>query len=253
MNPDDPPADRPALSARRAAGSGALAAAVSVLVFTAVHHWLISDIWYSLLPMTVAGLICGAAVAWSYARLFGRRLSLASWVGYNMLWVGLLVGIGLVSVLVFEPVVSAAEILATGEAPPPELLRSAAPLTLAFIVLAAAGVGLAWGRSLLDHLSVLLTSTALLVLLGINLSILGLVSFTSGTLPLLAMNYGLVVLLNAVFALLFATLHWRALSRTRVRSAGAGHGGPSTVSPRGRVTIRPASASATGAGDRTRA
>jgi hypothetical protein len=199
------------LSAARAVLSGALAGAVSVVVFTAVHDWLISDIWSTLLPMMAAGALCGVTVAWSYARLFGQRLSMASWVGYNALYVGLLALLGLVSVLVFEPIVTAAELLEIGGAPPPELFRSATPLTVAFVLLSAAGIGRLWGRSALDHLSVLLACTTVVVLLGLNLSILGLVRFTSGSLPLLGMTYGLVVVLNAVFAAVFAALERRAL------------------------------------------
>lgn len=35
--------------------SGAVAGALSVFVFTIIHDILISDIWFSLLPMAVAG------------------------------------------------------------------------------------------------------------------------------------------------------------------------------------------------------
>jgi hypothetical protein len=197
---------RPALSTGRAVLSGVVAGAVSVVVFTAVHDWLISDIWNTLLPMIVAGVLCGATVAWSYARLFGRRPATASWLGYNGLYVGLLVLLGLVSVIVYEPVVSAAELLEIGGAPPPELFRAATPLTVAFVLLSTAGIGLLWGRSLLDHVSVLLACTVVVVLLGLNVSILGLVRFTSGSLPLLGLTYALVVVLNAVFAAAFLGL-----------------------------------------------
>jgi hypothetical protein len=205
---------RPTLSTARAVLSGALAGAVSVVVFTAVHEWLISDIWNTLLPMMVAGALCGVTVAWSYARLFGRRLSTASWAGYNALYVGLLVLLGLVSVLVFEPIVSAAELLEIGGAPPPELFRSAMPLTIVFILLSTVGIGRRWGRSVLDYLSVLLACATVVVLLGINLSILGLVQFTSGSLPLLGMTYGLVVVLNAVFAAAFLGLERKSFFLT---------------------------------------
>jgi hypothetical protein len=207
------------LSASRAVLSGAVAGATSVVVFTAVHQWLISDIWNTLLPMMAAGALCGVTMAWSYARLFGQRLSLASWVGYNALYVGLLVLLGLVSVIVFEPIVTAAEILEIGGAPPPELFRSATPLTVVFVLLSAAGIGRLWGRSVLDYVAVLLACTTVVVLLGINLSILGLVRFTSGSLPLLGMTYVLVVLLNAVFAAVFAALERRALSGVPVARA----------------------------------
>jgi hypothetical protein len=213
VSPAEEGAARRTLPAGRAVLSGALAGAASVVVFTAVHQWLISDIWNTLLPMAVAGAACGMTVAWSYARLFGRRLSLATWVGYNALYVGLLVLLGLVSVIVFEPIVTAAELLEIGGAPPPELFRGAMPLTVIFVLVSALGIGRLWGSSLLDYLSVLLACTTVVVLLGINLSILGLVRFTSGSLPLLAMTYGLVFVLNAVFAAAFLGLERRAFFR----------------------------------------
>jgi hypothetical protein len=211
MRPAEAGVQRPALPAGRAVLSGAVAGAASVVVFTAVHEWLISDIWNTLIAMMGAGVLCGVTVAWSYARMFGRRLSMASWAGYNALYVGLLVLLGLVSVLVFEPIVSAAELLEIGGAPPPELFRSAMPLTVLFILFSAAGIGRFWGRSVLDYVSVLLACATVVVLLGINLSILGLVRFTSGSLPLLGMTYALVVVLNVVFAAVFAALERRAL------------------------------------------
>jgi hypothetical protein len=221
------------LPTARAALSGGLAGAASVVVFTAVHYWLISDIWNTLLPMTAAGALCGVAVAWSYVRLFGTHPSLMSWAGYNALYVALLVLLGLVSVLVFEPIVSAAELLEIGGAPPPELFRSAMPLTVGFVVLAALGIGRAWGRSVLDYVAVLLACTTVVVLLGINLSILGLVRFTSGSLPLLGMTYALVVVLNAVFAAVFAMLERSWL----VRAAAPSRAEPSRVLRRwGRLT-----------------
>jgi hypothetical protein len=107
---------------------------------------------------------------------------------------------------VWEPVATAAAFLGVAAAPPPELIRGAMPLTVVFVLLSALGIGRLWGRSLLDYLSVLLACATVVVLLGINLSILGLVRFTSGSLPLLGMTYGLVVVLNAVFAAAFLGL-----------------------------------------------
>jgi Mg2+/citrate symporter len=53
--------------------SGVIAGAASTLVFTAIHHLFISNIWFSLLPMLIAGALCGLCLAWSYGRLFRPR------------------------------------------------------------------------------------------------------------------------------------------------------------------------------------
>jgi hypothetical protein len=78
-----------------------------------------------------------------------------------------------------------------------------------------------WGRSVFDYVSGLLACTTVVALLGINLSILGLVRFTSGSLPLLGMTYGLVVVLNVVFAAVFLALERRAIFGTVDVSAAA--------------------------------
>jgi hypothetical protein len=129
--------------------------------------------------------------------------------------------LGLESVLVFVPTVSAAELLEIGGSPSTELFRSAMPLTVLFILLSAAGISRLWGRSVLDYVSGLLACTTVVVLLGFNLSILGLVRFTSGSVPLLGMTYGLVVVLNVVFAAVFLALERRAIFGTVDVSAAA--------------------------------
>jgi hypothetical protein len=79
---------RPDLSTQRALLSGGLAGAAPVVEFTAVHHLLISDIWYALGPMVIAGAVCGVGVTWSYRRLF-RMPSAAGWLMYNLAFVPL--------------------------------------------------------------------------------------------------------------------------------------------------------------------
>ena len=61
---------------------GAVAGGLTVLGFTVLHDHIISDIWFSLMPMLVAGVICGICLAWSYRTAAGGR-SAARWYGYN--------------------------------------------------------------------------------------------------------------------------------------------------------------------------
>jgi uncharacterized protein (DUF58 family) len=107
--------------------SGAAAGAVSAFAFTALHHLLISNIWFSLMPMLAAGALSGLCLAWSWGLLFATP-TVAGWWLYNAVWVALLVLLGAASFVVYEPVTTVAAVMATGGAPPPELLRQAMPL-----------------------------------------------------------------------------------------------------------------------------
>jgi hypothetical protein len=75
-----------------AAFSGTLAGVISSLVFTVIHDIFISDIWFMLIPMLVAGALCGALLSCSYG-MFVAEPSLRSWLGYNLVFV-VLFGLG---------------------------------------------------------------------------------------------------------------------------------------------------------------
>lgn len=184
--------------------SGAAAGAVSALLFTALHHLVISDIWATLPLMIAAGALCGVCVAWSFNRLFPR----AAWIGYNLCYVGLLVLLGVASIVVFEPVTTVAALLAADE-PPRELMRMATPLTVAFILASTALLWWLWGRNLVDAVAILATCSVLLVLVGSNVSVLGLVHLPVGTAHLVAKFFGLVLALNAGYVGTFLALEWQ--------------------------------------------
>lgn len=188
--------------------SGAAAGAFSAAVFMIVHDILISDIWFSLIPMLVSGALCGAAISWTYAMLFPRP-SLPAWLVYNLAYVAVLVAMGLVSLLIHEPVATAAALIAAGGAPT-ELIRQATPLSLISIVLAAALLHGLWGRGIRQFLAVLLSCTLVIVLLGMNVSVLGLVEFDLQGWVLVLYTYALTLLLNVVYLGTFAGLEWRS-------------------------------------------
>jgi hypothetical protein len=192
--------------------SGAAAGAVSAFLFTALHHLVISDIWATLPLMMAAGALCGVCVAWSFSRLFPAPTQ-ASWIGYNLFYVALLVLLGVASIVVFEPVTTAAALLAADE-PPRELMRMATPLTVAFILASTALIWWLWGRNLVDVAAILLTCAVLLVLVGTNVAILGLVHIPMGTVPLVAKFFGLVLALDAGYVGAFL-----ALERQQFRQA----------------------------------
>lgn len=184
--------------------TGAASGAFSALVFMVVHDLLISDIWFSLIPMLVSGALCGAAIAWTYAMLFPRP-ALLGWLGYNSLYVAALVVMGLVSLLIYEPVATVAALIAAGGAPT-ELIRRATPLSAVSIVLTATLLHWLWGRGLGQFLALLLSSTLVIVLLGLNVSVLGLVEFDSQGWVLVLYTYALTVLLNLVYVGTFTGL-----------------------------------------------
>lgn len=183
---------------------GAFSGIVSTLIFTIVHDIFISNIWFMLLPMLVAGALCGALLSWSY-RLLVVTPSWRSWLIYNLIYVVLFGLLGVVSVLFFEPVTTMAAVV-TLNGPPTALIDQAMPMTIVFTLGMAALITLLYGRSITKFLAVLLTCTVLVALLGLNVSAIGLVDIPSGSLVVIAELFGLIVVLNAVYVVVYMVL-----------------------------------------------
>ena len=198
----------------RFALSGALAGAASAFVFTIVHDIFISDIWFMLTPMLVAGALCGALVSWSYGLLVAAT-SLRSWLGYNLIYVTLFVLLGAASVLLFEPVTTMAAVVTTN-GPPTDLIDQAMPMTAVFTLGMAVLITLLYGRSWVKFVAVLLTCIVLVALLGLNVSAIGLVSIPAGSLYLIAEMFALIVALNVVYLAVFVALERRRLFGNQV-------------------------------------
>lgn len=194
--------------------SGALAGAASAFVFTYVHGVFISDIWFSLPLMLAAGGICGACVSWTYL-LTARRLSIASWLRFNSVFVVMFVLLGVASLVLLEPITTVAEVLAAGK-PPAVLFQKATPLTVAFTAGAILLLSLVYGRRWIDYLALALTCTILVALLGVNVALLGLVYIPSGAYYLVAELFLLILVLNAIFAAGFLALERKLMTSTRV-------------------------------------
>jgi uncharacterized membrane protein YuzA (DUF378 family) len=200
--------------------SGAAAGAVSAFAFTALHHLLISNIWFSLVPMMAAGALSGLCLAWSWGLLFAAA-TVAGWWLYNAVWVALLVLLGAASFVVYKPVTTMAAVMATGGAPPPELLRQAMPLTIGYTLGATALLSLIWGRRPAQVASILATAAVLVSLLGINVSALGLVELDGSVIPLLAMMVALIMALIFGFAAVFQLLERRRFAGDPTAEAAA--------------------------------
>jgi hypothetical protein len=184
--------------------TGAFSGMISTLIFTTVHYIFISDIWFMLLPMLVAGALCGSLVSWSY-RLLVAIPSQRGWLVYNLIYVALFGLLGVASVLFFEPVTTmAAVVMLNG--PPTELIDQAMPITIVFTLGMAALITLLYGRSISKFFAVLLTCTVLVALLGLNVSAIGLVDIPSGSVIVITELFGLIVVLNAFYIIVYKVL-----------------------------------------------
>ena len=183
--------------------TGAIAGFLTVLSFTVLHQILISNIWFSFVAMALAGALCGATLAWTYDLLF-ETASPRSWWGFILLHTGLLL-LGVASVLAFEPAVPMAALIAANE-PPTELIGRAIPLTGAFIVVAALVPTFLWGRSLRKLASNLVTSAVLIVLLGLNVSVLGLVDMSVESRFVVVEFLALLVVIMLIYGTIFVLL-----------------------------------------------
>jgi hypothetical protein len=195
-------------------GSGAVAGAVAALVFTAVHQLLINPIWFALPAMLVAGAICGTCLAWSYT-LVVPTSTVRSWLGYNSLYLVMIVALGLTSLIAFEPVTTIAALLQTNE-PPRALIGSALPVSGLFTLATAALLSAAYRPGWRGAGGLLVTTGVLVLVLGLNISILGLVGVPRGALGVLVEVLALLMTLSGVYVGVVVVLN-----RARFGSAGS--------------------------------
>lgn len=177
--------------------SGAVAGAVAALAFTFAHAFLIADIWFMLVPMLVAGAICGFCMSWSYSLLVDT-VTTAGWLRYNALFLLLLFLLGPLSLLIFDPVITMPALLASDSGLPAELRQAVLPLAIIYALAMTAIVTWLYGRRWRHAGVVLLTSTVLMLLLGLNIAAMGLVFLTSSWVPALLKFLSLILVLNGV-------------------------------------------------------
>ena len=196
----------------RAVGKGATAGSLATLGFLILHAIIISDIWFSAPMMIVAGAACGACLSWSHRSVFASGTT-STWVIWNTAQTGLLLLLGLVSLLVFSPQWSMAELM-VAEPPLGELFGQALPLMAAFTVIGSIALWAAFSRRASALPSVVATVALLVVLLGHNAAIIGLVDIPAGGYDLVAEMLGLIVILGVSF-----TSIGLLLPRSQLRSA----------------------------------
>lgn len=184
--------------------SGALAGGISAFTFTFVHDIFISDIWFSTIPMVIAGILCGLCLAWSYSLLFsipGYRSLLV----YKGLYLGMFVLLGIVSILLFEPITTVAAVIAAN-GPPNELFGKAMPMTLIYLFTMAGLLSFLYGRKWKHYGVILLTCAVLILLLGLNVSVIGLVFVPLGSFHLILELFALIFVLDFVYIIAYILL-----------------------------------------------
>jgi hypothetical protein len=189
----------------RATIMGAAAGTIAALAFTMVHGMMISGIWFMLLPMVIAGALCGLLLGASYVLLVDSP-SVGGWLRYNALYLLLLFMLGPISLLLFEPMMTIPELLASPNGMPAELLREITPLATIYTVIMALIITYINGRRWSGFLVALAATAVLMFLLGLNIAPLGLVYLSGGWLRMLLELLALILTLNFVYVLAFVLL-----------------------------------------------
>jgi len=83
---------------------------------------------------------------------------------------------------------------------------------------AAIVISLLYERNWKHFGAVLLTSIVLVLLLGLNVSAIGLISIPKGSLYLVAEFLGLIALINMVFVAVFIALEWRGVAHIQLNT-----------------------------------
>jgi hypothetical protein len=199
----------------RALAGGATAGATATLGFLVLHAITISDIWFSAPMMLVAGAACGACLSWSHASVFSPG-SVSTWIAWNTAQTGLLLCLGLVSLAVFSPQWSMTELMVDNP-PLSELFGQALPLMGAFTAIGAVALWAVFSRRISTLPSVFAAVALLVLLLGHNAAIIGLVDIPARGYYLVAEMLGLIVILGISFTVIGLLLSQLSL-RSRQRS-----------------------------------
>ncbi len=189
-----------------------MAGALSAFTFCVIHQLIISNIWFAIGAMLVAGAVCGTCLAWSYA-LSIKSYSVQSWIQYNVLYVGVLVGLGITSIIMFDPVTTIPALLKSNE-PPRALIGRALPITALFTAGSAVLLSVLYRPGWRGAVAILVTTVVVVLFLGMNISILGLVFVPKSLFYVLAEVFVLIVSLALVYAGSMGFI-WRQALRNR--------------------------------------
>lgn len=189
---------------------GAVSGGLTTLAFVLLHDLWISDIWFNLGPMLLAGTVCGLVIVWGYTNAVPDHSS-ARWFAYNGWLVGLLVALGVASFVVLDPRFTMAEAMAMDDALA-ELIPPALPLMITATLVGTLVLWVAYGRRTATLAPIVVTQTLLVFLVGHNLAILGLVELSDDLVAVFIEFIGLTAFLGVGFAaglVLLTRLHKR--------------------------------------------
>ena len=179
--------------------AGAVAGVVSVVVFTVLHQIFINAIWWMFPIMAIAGACCGLCLAWCYATLVPEP-SWRSWWGYISLFMAMFGLLAASSAIIYEPIISMAEIVnSSGGNPIP--MSETLPLMIVFTLGWAGLLTAVYKGGLRGFGTASATIAVLMLLLGFNLSTVGLVDVPSEGWILLAEFFGYVAALSVTYGL----------------------------------------------------
>lgn len=182
---------------------GLIAGLIAGIFFAIIHGVMISNIWFSLPMLLIAGGLCGLCLGWTYDLLFDKP-TLGSWLRFNGWFVSLFGILSIFSEIAFEPVISIGEVLQGG--PPGDVYLQALPVTIFSTLVMAGLIFWRYGKTLKHFGAILLTCSVLVILLGLNISLMGLVYVPTNSYYLFAETFGLVLSLNIVFVVAFLIL-----------------------------------------------
>ncbi|HVR33878.1 MAG TPA: hypothetical protein VMS74_14365 [Acidimicrobiia bacterium] len=183
----------------RELAAGAVAGVVAVLVFTTLHQIFINSIWWMFPIMAIAGAACGLCLAWCYATLVPNP-SWRTWWGFIALFNIMFGLLALASAIIYEPIITMAEMVeSSGGNPIP--MSETLPLMIAFTLGWAGLLALVYKAGWRGFGAASATISVLMLLLGFNLSTVGLVDVPTEGWVLLAEFFGYVTALSVTYGL----------------------------------------------------
>jgi hypothetical protein len=134
-----------------------------------------------------------------------RSYTSFSWFSYNSIFLVMFLLLALFSVIVFEPLTTMGELL-QANGPPDDLIRKAFPMTILFTIAFAVIISVLYAKKLLQVLMVVITCAELMLVLGLNVSVIGLVDIPRTGFHLIMELFGLILLILFMNAIIFRIL-----------------------------------------------